>query len=298
MTLNYARGWNPQAQAQAYAKYRQTLQKEVSDSAIVDIPARLEDLEEHVWPPVHRKARFSTVRNLYAHVQGQLSMTDFCALAGVRRTFFCSQASTVIGRSTFTNVVDIDLGALGFPQVARRHAILALYSDLNFYLIVKARYAIVNGERFTDGQIVRLKDLDVVDIGQYVFLFVEHADLMAELRGPGLGAVAAASPVGEHSESPEADDENGGTDGGEMRLASESGRATDGGESGSGGPSDGDDANDQSEMDEAERDRFGGEEEEEVNPVQRSKKKPRAKKKPGVGRGKSLMISEASARFK
>jgi hypothetical protein len=208
VTLNQSRGMDPDAPIQAHLRFSRAIASEIPDPSEAPIKLRIEDVRPHVWPSMVTAATdFVTVRDLAAYVEGQFRPTDLFALVGKGRPIISPRAFCVIGRSVGTNNPDLDLGADGYKGVSRRHATIALYSDLEFYLTVLSKYVIVNGFVFQMGEVVRLKQLDVIDIGHFPFIFFEHQTVMAELRATGLGLPSGSPACVRDRDIEEGDDE-------------------------------------------------------------------------------------------
>jgi hypothetical protein len=187
--LNSVRGvqsWS--AQYAIYCKLKNSIAKDVPDEELVPIATRPADLVPFVRKSgsmLRPENFFEAVGQLSTHIQPRFSPCDFCALRGPGKAIFIAKAKVTIGRRTHSSVVDVDLN---LKKVSRVHAVISFCTDLRFYIEVLGPMVLVNGELFVTGNVVRLNHGDVVDIGTYVCMFVEHVDLMDKLRA------AAARP--------------------------------------------------------------------------------------------------------
>jgi hypothetical protein len=187
--LNSVRGvqsWS--AQYAIYCKLKNSIARDVPSDQLVPIPTQPADLVPFIRKSgcmLRPENFFETVGQLSSHIQSRFSPCDFYALRGPGKAIFLSKAKVMIGRRTHSSVVDVDLN---LKKVSRVHAVISFCTDLRFYIEVLGPMVLVNGELFVAGNVVRLQHGDVVDIGTYLFMFVEHVDLMDKLRG------AAARP--------------------------------------------------------------------------------------------------------
>jgi hypothetical protein len=187
IALQVTRGSNSwSTQLQAYQRFKDLIYQKTSGTQLVEISTKPEDIEpallDEKLEPLKRAVLFDTVGQMYAHVQERFSESDFFALRGSGKAFFCSRACTTIGRRTAADPIDVDIGEFAGKHASRLHATISLAWDMAFYLEVIGRFVIVNGSVFPTGKIVKLRDLDVLDIGTYVCMFMENVNLMAELR--------------------------------------------------------------------------------------------------------------------
>jgi hypothetical protein len=199
MTLQQSRGvnaWN--VQHTLYQRFKNGILKDFPAEQLVAIPTTVDDIAQFARDPspdapsFRTEQFFDTVGQLHDHIQPRFGRCDFYALRGRGQPFFCSRAHITIGRRTPSNSVDVDLSVFGLRQISRVHARITMCIDLNFYLDVVGRFVIVNGVVVRNGNVVKLRDRDVVDIGTYVFMFVEHVALMEQLRRLN---VSGAAPV-------------------------------------------------------------------------------------------------------
>jgi hypothetical protein len=174
------------AQLQAFQRFRDAVAQRTAGAPLADVAARAEDIEPHLLDerlePVRRAPVFESVGQMRAHVQARFAQSDLFALRGPGRAVFCAHAVTTVGRRTAAAEADVDIGPFAGKGASRVHATISFAWDMQFYLEVGGRLVIVNGAVFTAGKTVRLRDLDVLDIGGYVCVFVENAKLMGELR--------------------------------------------------------------------------------------------------------------------
>lgn len=91
----------------------------------------------------------------------------------------------VFGRSSPRCKPDIDLADLRLQSVSRNHCLLFFATDLNFYIKCLGNMVMVNGTMYKRGEIIKIHDRDLVDIGGCVFVFLENLELMRALREAG-----------------------------------------------------------------------------------------------------------------
>jgi hypothetical protein len=202
MTLLQSRGVNVwSVQHTLYQRFKNGILKDLPPEELVSIPTTAADIAPFTHNPsvdapgFYTEQFFDTVGQLHAHIQPRFARCQFYALRGRGKTIFCSRVHTTIGRRTPSNSVDVDLSVFGFKQISRLHATITLFTDLSFYLEVVGRFVIVNGVVIRNGNVVKLRDGDVVDIGMYLFMFVEHVALMKELRRLKVAAEAQVESV-------------------------------------------------------------------------------------------------------
>ena len=174
------------SQLSNYTKWKEGLVKPNAMARLVEVPTTVKDLDPFVRrkePDMRKIVRnFKTVGQVWNHALGNFRKGDYFALRGPGQRFLCNEKTTVIGRNTQDNHVDVDLAPLKLPKVSRVHAVINLCSDLNFYMECKGRSVIVNGIVFMKGEWVRISNGDLLDIGGYACIFIEHTTYMQELR--------------------------------------------------------------------------------------------------------------------
>lgn len=111
----------------------------------------------------------------------RLKPKTLAGLIGRRGLIEMEKATVTLGRATPLTHPDIDLSGYCMQSIARIHCEVSLRSDLEFYLKVFARDVLVDGQLFKTGDIVRLRDGCMVDVG-VPFIFVENPVMMEKLR--------------------------------------------------------------------------------------------------------------------
>lgn len=174
------------AQLTNYTRWCDSLVKPAAMSRLVEIPTTTRELDRFVWrkePDRRRVVRnFKTVGQVWNHALGTFRKGDYFALRGPGNMFLCNKKITTIGRSGPDRTIDVDLKPFKLGQVSRVHAVISLCSDGMFYVECKGKNIIVNGIVFLAGEWIRLAHGDLLDIGGYPCLFIEHQEHMEELR--------------------------------------------------------------------------------------------------------------------
>lgn len=154
----------------------------------IDLNLHSKDLSPYTIPNIAQRLIplnfFQSFGDIIDHIQPLFSKSDFCALRGPGTPILINRAVVTIGRKSFFNdEIDIDLSHYGnSKKISRHHATLMLASDMHFYMTIFGQNAIVNGGLIQKGKVVRLSNGSIVDLGGYLFVFVENRGLMSQLR--------------------------------------------------------------------------------------------------------------------
>ena len=174
-----------------FIRYKNNLIKAASREELDDVDINLtpEDVAKYTIQNIESQLKplnfFQTVGDMLDHIQPYFSKNDFYAIRGPGMPIMINKPSVNIGRKTLFDEdieIDIDLSHFNLKKVSRLHANIRLASDMNFYLTVFGRNAIINGELFIKGKIIQIHNSDVIDLGGFVFIFVENGELMNQLR--------------------------------------------------------------------------------------------------------------------
>ena len=126
---------------------------------------------------------YQTFGDIINYIQIPFRKNDFYALRGPGSPRIINKACCKIGRqSLFNDDIDICITNQNLKKLSRHHATINLTTDMNFYMTIFGSNAIVNGIVFEKGKIVKLNHGDIIDLGGYLFIFIENLTLMSTLR--------------------------------------------------------------------------------------------------------------------
>ncbi|OHS99675.1 hypothetical protein TRFO_08312 [Tritrichomonas foetus] len=115
-----------------------------------------------------------TLEDYEAYIYSQFQDNDLSALFGYLDIHRITKTQVYIGRSSPKIKSDIDLAPYNMQTVCRQHCIISFCSDTKFYLTVLGRDVIINSQLFYKGQIIQLKNRDMIDIGGVPLMFIEN----------------------------------------------------------------------------------------------------------------------------
>ncbi|KAK8900303.1 Microspherule protein 1 [Tritrichomonas musculus] len=127
---------------------------------------------------------YQTFANIANYLQIPFRKNDFYAIRGPGSPHIINKAICKIGRQSLFSEdgLDVCITNSKLKKLSRHHATISLSTDMNFYLAIYGENAIVNGLIFRKGKIIRIRNGDVIDLGGYLFIFIENMSLMSSLR--------------------------------------------------------------------------------------------------------------------
>lgn len=127
---------------------------------------------------------YQTFGDIINHIQIPFRKNDFYALRGPGSPRIINKATCKIGRQSSFSDEDIDVCITNqnLRSLSRHHATINLTTDMNFYMTIFGSNAIINGIVFERGKIVKIIHGDIIDLGGYLFIFIENLTLMSTLR--------------------------------------------------------------------------------------------------------------------
>ena len=175
------------------AQFREFVKK-VSDEAagkeLLPFPGGYEDpvaevqriLDSEEGPKEEEVKKDEDLPAVRARVAEMMTPKTFACLVAPGKVKCVRRPRVVFGRESPKCKPDVDLSDMNLQSISRQHCILSLAKDLNFYMRCLGNMIIVNGKVFKKGEIVRIRDADLIDIGGACFVFLENGTLMTSLR--------------------------------------------------------------------------------------------------------------------
>ena len=123
--------------------------------------------------------------DVIADADKKMTKGTFAVLIGQSGVFPINKTKIIVGRKSPKSKAEIDIDssdADALSHVSRHHIEITLSNDLRFYVKVLGKLIIINGQIYTQSQVILLKDLDVIDAGGRVLLFHENKQLFDRIR--------------------------------------------------------------------------------------------------------------------
>lgn len=147
--------------------------------AVDAYPIRLP--EKIAKPKKKKEMDVNIVASIRKKALARIKPKTLAALIGRRGVIEIAKATVTLGRATPLTHPDIDLSGYCMQSIARIHCEVSLRSDLQFYLRVFARDVIIDGQLFKTGDVIRIRDGCMIDVG-VPFIFVENPEMIKKLR--------------------------------------------------------------------------------------------------------------------